>query len=78
MGGGIALVDCVCVCRVAQTRLRRVVAGGGYFVLRCFIGGADGSGGGCDRKEVMVCGRQNITAMILHQDVTKHAERSNW
>ena len=52
MGGGIACVDCVCMCRVAQTRLRRLVACGGYFVLRCFVGGATGCGGRCDGKEV--------------------------
>ena len=52
MGGGISRVDCVCMCRVAQTRLRRVVAYCGYFVLRCFIGGVDDCGGGCDGKEV--------------------------
>ena len=39
---------------VAQTRLRRLVAGGCYFVLRCFIGGADGCCGGCDGKEVIM------------------------
>ena len=29
-----------------------MVAGGGYFILRCFIGGATDCGGGYDRKEV--------------------------
>ena len=52
MGGGIARVDCVCVLLVAQTRLRRLVAGGSDFVLRCFVGGVDDCGGGCDGKEV--------------------------
>ena len=52
MGGGIARVDCVCMCRVAQTRVRRLVACGGYFILRCFVCWADDCGGGCDRKEV--------------------------
>ena len=52
MGGSIACVDCACVLLVAQTRLRRFVAGGGDFVLRCFVGGADDCGGGCDGKEV--------------------------
>ena len=52
MGGGIARVDCVCMCRVAQTRVRRLVAGGGDFVLRCFIGWDDDCGGGFDGKEV--------------------------
>ena len=78
MGDGIARVDCVCMYRVAQTRVRRLVAYCGYFVLRCFIGWAADCGGGCDGKEVNLCGRQNITAMILHKDVTKHAVRSNW
>ena len=52
MVGGIARVDCVCMCRVAQTRLRRLVAGCGYFVLLFFIRWAADCGGGCDRKEV--------------------------
>ena len=52
MGGYFARVDCVCMCRVAQTRVRRVVAGGGYFVLWYFVGGIDDCGGGCDGKEV--------------------------
>ena len=54
MGGGIACVDCVCMCRVAQTRVRRVVAGSGDFVLRCFVGWVDDCGGGCDGKEVIM------------------------
>ena len=52
MGGSIARVDCACTCRVAQTRVRRLVAGGSDFVLRCFVGWVDGRGGGCDGKEV--------------------------
>ena len=53
MGGCIARVDCVCMCRVAQTRVRNLVAGGGCVFLRCFVGGADDCGGGCDGKEVI-------------------------
>ena len=52
MGGGIARVDCVCMCRVAQTRVRRLVAGGSDFVLRCFVRWAYDCSGGYDRKEV--------------------------
>ena len=52
MGGGIARVDCVCMLLVAQTRVRRVVAGGSDFVLRCFICWVDDCCGGCYRKEV--------------------------
>ena len=52
MGGGIARVDCACMRRVAQTRVRRLVACGGYFVLRYFVRGADDCGGGCYGKEV--------------------------
>ena len=52
MGGGIARVDCVCVCRVAQTRVWRLVDGVGCIVLWCFIGWVDDCGGGCDGKEV--------------------------
>lgn len=47
-------VDCVCMCRVAQARVRRLVACGGYFILRCFVGWDDDCGGGCDRKEVIM------------------------
>ena len=54
MGDMLACVDCVCMCRVAQTRLRRLVAYCGNFILRCFIGGADGCRGGCDGKEVIM------------------------
>ena len=54
MGGGIARVDCVCVCRVAQTRVWRLVDGVGCIVLWCFIGWVDDCGGGCDGKEVEV------------------------
>ena len=53
MGGSIACVDCACVLLVAQTRVRRLVAGGSDFVLRCFVGWADDCGGGYDRKEVI-------------------------
>ena len=52
MGGGIARVDCACMLLVAQTRLRRLVAGGSDFVLRCFVGWVDDCGGGCYGKEV--------------------------
>ena len=52
MGGGIACVDCVCMLLLAQTRVRRLVAGGSDFVLRCFIGWVDDCGGGCGGKEV--------------------------
>ena len=52
MGGCIARVDCVCMLLVAQTRLLRLVAGGGCIVLLNFIGGADDCGRGCDGKEV--------------------------
>ena len=52
MGDVFARVDCVCMCRVAQTRVRRLVAGGSDFVLRCFVGWVDDCGGGYDRKEV--------------------------
>ena len=31
-----------------------MVAGGGYFVLRCFVGRVDDCGGGCDGKEVIM------------------------
>ena len=54
MGGSIACVDFVCMCRVAQTRLRRLVAYCGYFVLWYFVGGAADCGGGYDRKEVIM------------------------
>ena len=54
MGGCIARVDCVCMCRVAQTRLQRLVACGGCIVLRCFIGWVDDCGGGYDGKEVIM------------------------
>ena len=52
MGDDIARVDCVCVLLVAQTRVRRLVAGGGCVFLRNFVGWVDDCGGGCDRKEV--------------------------
>ena len=52
MGDDIACVDLFCVLLVAQTRVRRLVAGGSDFVLRCFVGWVDDCGGGCDRKEV--------------------------
>ena len=52
MGGGIACVGCVCMCRVAQARVRRLVAYSGYFVLWCFIRWATDCGGRCDGKEV--------------------------
>ena len=54
MGGGIACVYRACMCRVAQTRVRSFVAGGGCIFLRNFIGGADDCGGGCDGKEVIM------------------------
>ena len=50
----LAHVDCVCVLFVAQTRVRRLVACGGDFVLWFFVGWADDCGGGCDRKEVIM------------------------
>ena len=53
VGGGIARVDCACMRRVAQTRVRRLVAGGSYFILRFFIGWVDDCGGGCYGKEVI-------------------------
>ena len=52
MGDGIACVDCVCMCRVAQTRVRRLVADGGCIFLWYFVRWDDDCGGGCDRKEV--------------------------
>ena len=52
MGGGIARVDCACMCRVAQTRVRRVVADCGCIFLWYFVRRADDCGGGCDGKEV--------------------------
>ena len=52
MGDMLAHVDCVCMLLVAQTRLRRMVAGGGYFVLWFFVRGVDDCCGGCDGKEV--------------------------
>ena len=55
MGVCIACVDFVCMLLVAQTRVRRVVAGCGCIVLRCFVGGVDDCGGGCDGKEVETC-----------------------
>ena len=54
MGGGIARVDCACMLLVAQTRVRRVVAGGGDFVLWFFVGWVDDCCGGYDRKEVIM------------------------
>ena len=48
----LACVDCVCMCRVAQARMRRVVADCGYFILRCFVGWVDDCCGGYDGKEV--------------------------
>ena len=52
MGDVFARVDCACMLLVAPTRVRRLVAGGGDFVLRCFVGRVDDCGGGYDRKEV--------------------------
>ena len=52
MGDMFARVDCVCMLLVAQTRLRRLVAGGGCIFLRNFIGGDDDCCRGCYRKEV--------------------------
>ena len=52
MGDDIACVDCACVLLVAQTRVRRLVAGSGCIILRCFVGGAADCGGGYDRREV--------------------------
>ena len=54
MGGGIARSDCVCMCRVAQARVRRLVAGSGDFVLRRFIRWATDCGGGCNGNEVIM------------------------
>lgn len=54
MGDILAHVNCVCVLLVAQTRLRRLVADCGNFVLRCFVRWATGCGGGCDGKEVIM------------------------
>ena len=54
MGCGVALVDCACVLLLAQTRVRRLVACGGYFVLWYFVGGAADCGGGCYGKEVIM------------------------
>ena len=54
MGGGIACVDCVCMCRMAQTRVRRLVAYCGDFVLWCFVGRTTGRCGGCNGKEVIM------------------------
>ena len=54
MGDMLARVNCVCMCRVAQARVRRLVAGGGCFTLRCFVRGVDDCGGGCDGKEVIM------------------------
>lgn len=50
----LARVDCVCMCRVAQTRVWRVVAGGGYFVLWYFVRRDDDCGRGCIGKEVIM------------------------
>ena len=52
MGVGIACVDCVCMCRVAQARVQRVVAYCGCVILWCFVVWVDDCGGGCDGKEV--------------------------
>ena len=52
MGDVFARYDCVCMLLVAQTRLRRLVACSGDFVLWCFIRRATDCGGGCYRKEV--------------------------
>ena len=52
MGGGIACVYLACMLLVAQTRVRRVVAGSGCIFLRYFVGWVDDCGGGYDRKEV--------------------------
>ena len=52
MGDDISRVYCVCMCRVAQTRLRRLVAGGCCIILRFFVCGVDDCCGGCDGKEV--------------------------
>ena len=64
MGGGIARVDCVCVCRVAHARMRRLVAYCGNFVLWYFILWAAYCGGGCDGKEVNICGFLNFYAVL--------------
>ena len=64
MGDMLAHVDCVCMLLVAQTRVRRFVADCGYFILRCFVGWADDCGGGCYRKEVMVCGLLNFYVVL--------------
>ena len=52
VGGSIARSDWACMLLVAPTRVRRLVAGGSDFVLRCFVGWVDDCGGGYDRKEV--------------------------
>ena len=52
MGDDIACVDCACMLLVEPTRVRRLVAGGSDFVLRCFVGWVDDCGGGYDGKEV--------------------------
>ena len=48
----LARVDCVCMLLVAQTRVRRLVAGCGCVILWFFVGWDDDCGGGCDGKEV--------------------------
>ena len=55
MGGCIARVDCACMLLVAQTRVWRLVACSGYFVLWCFVRRATDCGGGCCGKEVSMC-----------------------
>ena len=50
----LARVDCVCMYRVAQTRVRRLVADCGCIVLWRFVGGFDDCSGGCDGKEVIM------------------------
>ena len=52
MGDDIACVDFACVLLVAHARVRRLVACGSDFVLRCFICWAYDCCGGCDGKEV--------------------------
>ena len=52
MGDDIACVDCACMLPVETTRVRRLVANCGCIILRCFAGGVDDCGGGCDGKEV--------------------------
>ena len=64
VGGVVARADCVCMCRVAQTRMRSLVADCGCVILWCFVGWVDDCCGGCDGKEVNVCGLLNFYAVL--------------